>query len=100
MGITVYTTTPDKETAKKISKGSVENGLAACCNFWPVETVYKWENELKEGTEYIVFLKTTKKNYKALEKWISEEHPYSMAAIVAIPWEDSYEPYRKWVEES
>ena len=93
MGITVYTTTPDKETAKKISKGSVENGLA-------VETVYKWENELKEGTEYIVFLKTTKKKYKALEKWISEEHPYSMAAIVAIPWEDSYEPYRKWVEES
>ena len=38
-----------KETAKKISKGSVENGLAACCNFWPVETVYKWENKLKEN---------------------------------------------------
>tara|TARA_Y100000588_G_C14107972_1_gene861692 strand:+ start:380 stop:730 length:351 start_codon:yes stop_codon:yes gene_type:complete len=100
MGITVYTTTPDRETAKKISEGSVENGLAACCNFWPVETIYKWENELKEGTEYIVFLKTTKKKYKELEKWISKEHPYSMAAIVAIPWEDSYEPYRKWVDES
>ena len=90
----------NEETAKKISEGSVENGLAACCNFWPVETIYKWENELKEGTEYIVFLKTTKKKYKELEKWISKEHPYSMAAIVAIPWEDSYEPYRKWVDES
>ena len=67
MGITVYTTTPDRETAKKISEGSVEKGLAACCNFWPIETIYKWENELKEGTEYIVFLKTAKKKYKELD---------------------------------
>ena len=51
-------------------------------------------------SEYIIFLKTTKKKYRELEKWICEEHPYSMAAIVSIPWDDSYGPYRKWVEES
>ena len=35
-----------------------------------------------------------------LEKYIVKNHPYSMPAIVSIPWDDSHEPYRKWVDKN
>ena len=60
MGITVYTTAPDEATSEQIAKECVEEGLAACCNFWPVRTVYSWEGELKDDTEHIIFIKTSK----------------------------------------
>ena len=50
MGITVYTTTPDEKCAEEIAKQVVEAKLAACCNFWPVRTVYSWKGEMKDDT--------------------------------------------------
>ena len=98
MGITVYTTAPDEEVAERIAKGCVEAELAACCNFWPVRTIYSWEGELKNDTEHIIFIKTSKEKLEDLEKYIVKNHPYSMPAIVSIPLDDSHEPYRKWVD--
>ena len=42
--------------------------------------------------------KTSKEKFEDLEKYIVKNHPYSMPAIVSIPWDDSHEPYRKWVD--
>ena len=98
MGITVYTTAPDEATSEQIAKECVEADLAACCNFWPVRTVYSWEGELKDDTEHIIFIKTSKDKFEELKKYIVKNHPYSMPAIVSIAGDDAHEPYRKWVD--
>ena len=100
MGITVYTTAPDEANSEQIAKECVEKKLAACCNFWPVRTVYSWEGKLKDDTEHIIFIKTSEEKFKDLEKYIVKNHPYSMPAIVSIPWDDAHEPYRKWVDKN
>ena len=100
MGITVYTTSPDEECAKKIAKGVVKARLAACCNVWTVRTVYSWEGELKDDTEHVLFIKTSKDKFEELEKYIVKNHPYSMPAIVSLPWDDSHAPYKNWVEKN
>ena len=100
MGITVYTTAPDEKSAEEIAKQVVEAKLAACCNFWPVRTIYSWEGKMKDDTEHVIFIKTTKKKFKDLEKYIVKNHPYSMPAIVSLPWDDSHEPYKNRVEEN
>ena len=97
MGITVYTTAPDETTSEQIAKECVEEGLAACCNFWPVRTVYSWEGELKDDTEHIIFIKTSKDKFEELKKYIVKNHPYSMPAIVSLSWGDSHEPFKNWV---
>ena len=97
MGITVYTTAPDEATSEQIAKECVEKKLAACCNFWPVRTVYSWEGKLKDDTEHIIFIKTSEEKFKDLEKYIVKNHPYSMPAIVSFPWDDSHKPFKDWV---
>lgn len=98
MALTVYTTAPDEETAEKLARGALEAGLAACVNFWPVRTMYRWEGELRDDTEQLLLLKCGREKWPQLELFIKENHPYSLPAIVALPWEASHAPFRDWVE--
>ena len=97
MSITVYTTAPDEKSAETLAKEIVVAKLGSCCNFWPVRTIYSWEGELRNDTEHIILIKTSKKKFDDLEKYIVKNHPYSMPAIVSFPWDDSHKPFEDWV---
>ncbi len=99
MGLTVYTTLPDEQSAADLARAALEAGLAACCNFWPVRTMYHWQGEFHDDTEYVLLFKAARDNYPALEAFITDRHPYDLPAIVALPWEAAFEPYRQWVRE-
>ncbi len=47
MSLTVYATVPDEKSAETLAKDIVVSELGACCNFWPVRTIYSWEGKLK-----------------------------------------------------
>ena len=100
MALTVYTTVPDEDTAEKLAHGVLEAGLAACVNFWPVRTMYHWEGDLRDDTEHLLLLKCGRDKWPRLEQFIKENHPYSLPAIVALPWEAAHTPYQDWVCES
>ena len=97
MGLTVYTTAPDEKTAEALAEEIVVAKLGACCNFWPIKTIYSWEGKLKKDTEHIILIKTSKTKYEELEKYIVKNHPYSMPAVVSLPWDDAHKPFKDWV---
>ena len=97
MGLTVYTTAPDEKTAETLAEEIVVAKLGACCNFWPIKTIYSWEGELRKDTEHIILIKTSKTKYEELEKYIVKNHPYSMPAVVSLPWDDAHKPFKDWV---
>jgi len=95
----VITTLPDIETARRLAGTLVEAGLAACVNIGaPVTSIYEWDNELQQGTEVLLTIKTTRARYPSLEQAIARDHPYELPEIIAVPITAGLPEYLAWIE--
>ena len=57
--VTAWVTVPRRPLAVKLSRLSVESGLAACAQIsGPVESVYRWQGVVESGKEWRVVFKT------------------------------------------
>ena len=95
--IAVMTTTDSLEEAKRIAHVLVERRLAACAQVSPIESVYVWQGEVQEATEYRLFIKTRDDRYAEVESAICELHSYDLPAVYSIDLSHVYPPYADWV---
>jgi periplasmic divalent cation tolerance protein len=96
--IILYTTLPNKNITKKIAEILVNENLVACVNFFPIESVYKWNGKLTEDKEYALIMKTRKSLYKKVEKRLNEIHPYEVPAIVSYEIKEGLRDYLSWIK--
>ena len=95
----VITTLPDQDTAEQLAGSLVEAGLAACVNIGaPVTSIYKWNGELQRGTEVMLTIKTSRASYPALEKAITDGHPYELPEVIAVTITAGLAEYLAWIE--
>ena len=81
----VLTTWPDQQQAEQMAEKMITAKLAACVNILPKMTsVYCWQGKLEKGQEHQLIIKTQTAKYAALEKLISDMHPYELPEILAI----------------
>lgn len=98
--IVAYCTTSNKKNALEIARHLIENKLAACVNIIPhITSIYNWENNICEEDEFLLVIKTQKRLYKKLEKAIIAKHEYTLPEIIALPIENGYDKYLKWVKD-
>jgi periplasmic divalent cation tolerance protein len=94
-------TCPDDAVAADLSHQLVERGLAACINrFGGLTSVYKWDGEMKEGTEVQLVIKTSQAASEQLIDELQRLHPYDLPEIIAIPITAGYPPYLEWIREA
>lgn len=94
----VFTAMPNGAQAAKLGRTLVRNRTAACATVVPgVRSFYRWEGKMVEGREVLLILKTTDKQYSALEKSIRTVHPYDVPEIIALPICNGFTPYIAWV---
>jgi periplasmic divalent cation tolerance protein len=94
----VMTTCPDEAHAASLSVHLVESGLAGCINRLPgISSVYRWEGELKQGTEVLLLIKTVASRWDELEAAIKSNHPYELPEIIAVPITNGHKPYLDWI---
>lgn len=94
----VITNCPDEETANAIALAVVEEQLAACVNILPrVQSIYRWQGSVESAAEIPLLIKTTARNYPALEARITALHPYDVPEIVALPLARGLPAYLNWV---
>jgi periplasmic divalent cation tolerance protein len=99
--LVVLCTFPDKDTAQRIGRMLVEEGLAACVNVLPgVQSIYRWEGKVESAEEVLAVVKTTDRAHGSLETRLKELHPYDVPEIIALPVEKAEEAYARWVHES
>ena len=95
--IVVVTTVASLEDAHRIAAALVERKLAACVQISSIESVYSWQGETQNDTEYRVMVKTLADRYSTVEAAIRELHAYDLPAIYALDVTEMFEPFAAWV---
>jgi periplasmic divalent cation tolerance protein len=96
----VYITTKDKEEALKIGKILVEEKLTACVNIIDgMESIYRWEGEIKHDQECILIAKTPYHNVKELTERVKSLHTYDCPCIISLQLseQEGNEEYQQWL---
>lgn len=96
----VYITTKDKAEAKKIGRTIVEERLAACVNIIEgMESIYRWEGEIKEDEECILIVKTPYHNVKEVTERVKEMHSYDCPCVISLQLteQEGNQEYQHWL---
>jgi periplasmic divalent cation tolerance protein len=97
----VFVTTPNSDEANRIANALVAEQLAACVNIVPlIESIYRWEGEVKRDSEALMIIKTTNDRYAELERSVKALHSYTTPEVIAIKVERGSEQYLSWLRES
>ena len=82
--ILVLVTFPDEKSANNIVDEVLERKLAGCILTTEVSSAYFWQNEKQSDEEMVSLFKTNDSNVDNLEKYILENHPYEVPAIIKL----------------
>lgn len=96
--ILIYTILPDKKSAEEIAKIILKKRLAACFNYWQINSLYWWKGKIEKAKEWAMIIKTKKKNYQEIENLIKKNHPYEIPAIFSWLVNKIEKKYLKWLE--
>ncbi len=95
--IFIYIITPDKKTAKKISRILLQKKLVGCVNIFPIESMYWWKGRIENSKGYVIIAKTFRKNYEKVKKLVKENHPYEIPCICMFDVKIN-KLYEKWLK--
>jgi periplasmic divalent cation tolerance protein len=99
--VVAFSTVGTERDAERIARALVTSRLAACVNVVPgVISVYRWQGEVQRDEERLLVIKTTGEALPALRDALVSLHPYELPELVAVPVQDGYAPYLRWIDES
>ena len=94
----IYTTLPNLRSAKKLVGDIVKAKIAACGNIFKISSIYRWQGKIEKSPEYGVFIKTKRTKYRAIERYIKENHPYQVPEIITWDIEKGLDAYLNWID--
>jgi periplasmic divalent cation tolerance protein len=95
----VYITASDSAEARTIARALVESRLAACVNIiGNMNSVYRWEGEIREDKEVVVIAKTVDDRVPELVRKVKALHSYECPCITAVPIDGGNPDFLKWIE--
>ncbi len=94
----LYVTCPDEDTAARIGRLVVEEGLAACVNLLPgMRSIYRWQGRIEDAHETVLLVKTSAAMVAALTARIVALHPYAVPCVLRMPIAGGFAPYLEWL---
>jgi periplasmic divalent cation tolerance protein len=96
--ILIYIVCKNKTEAKKIGLVLVKKRLAACCNIFPIESIYWWNKKVVKDREVVLIVRTLKKNFRKIEKAVKKLHSYTVPCILEIPIKRVNSKYLDWLK--
>ena len=97
---TLYVTCKDEEEARSIGLALVKEGLAACVNYFPIQSIYRWQGRLEENGELALFVKTRKILVGKATERVKTLHSYDVPCIEVWTISGGYLPYLQWIADA
>jgi len=95
---TIYLTCKDEAEAKEISQVLVSEKLAACVNYFPIDSIFRWKGKIEESKETGMLIKTKASLVDEIIKRIKELHSYECPLIEVIDVEKGNSEFLGWME--
>jgi len=96
----VTTTVGTRQDAERIASELVDQRLAGCVQIsGPILSTYRWQGEVETAEEWLCVAKTSDVQLAAIERLLSELHPYEVPELLATPIKAGGDAYLKWLKE-
>lgn len=96
--LVLLVTTPDRASARRLSRALVGERLAACANVVAgLRSIYRWKGEVRDDAEVLLLLKTRRALLPALVARVRALHSYSIPEVLALPVAAGNAPYLAWL---
>ncbi len=97
--VVVLVTCGSAGEANRIARGLVERRLTACVNVLTarVRSTYRWKGKVESATEYLLVIKSSRKQFRALRAEVERLHSYQVPEVIALPIAEGSPAYLKWL---
>ncbi len=95
---TIYITCKDEKECKEISRELVNGRLAACVNYFPIDSVFRWKGKVNECSEFGMLIKTKNSLVDEVVDKIKELHSYDVPCIEVLDVVGGNSDFLDWVE--
>jgi periplasmic divalent cation tolerance protein len=96
--IVVLTSVATPDDGAALVRALLERRLVACGTMLPAaRSLYRWEGEVADEAETVIFLKTRRERLPALKRAFDELHPYDVPELLALGVEDGSRAYLAWL---
>ncbi len=95
----ILTTVNQKSQAEKIAQALLKDKLAACVNFFPCLSQYRWKGKIEKSNEFQLIIKTKDALVKETITKLKKIHPYDLPVIEVIKVEGNNSGVKEWIDE-
>lgn len=94
-----YITTKDEQQAKEIAKVLLQERLIACANIiGPIASIYEWQSQICEESEYIMIVKSVVQCVERLTQRVVQLHSYESPCVLILPVQGGAEKFLEWID--
>lgn len=93
----IYTTCKNTDEAKSLGTMIIKEKLGACVDFWPIQSYYNWEGDLKCVDQIMLCITTFENKSEDVNELISQNHSYSVPMIATTDVRRINRAYKEWM---
>jgi periplasmic divalent cation tolerance protein len=96
----IYIIAKDEAEARRIGQILVQEKLIACVNYFPINSIYRWQGKVEENREIALIMKTRQEWVEPIIRRVKELHSYEVPCIESWKIESGLPEYLDWIQES
>ena len=96
--VVVSTTIDTRARAVKLAGKIMESRLAACVQYMPISSIYRWKGRVETAKEYLLLAKTKASLSGKLTAFIRRHHSYELPEIIITPVTGGLKEYLSWID--